>query len=114
MYQVNTRINELLANQTIDIAMLVGEFENILNSGKCVIPQKFVNRVYSVIGYVHTLFLDYNNNKINGEFVDKKMVNLMNTLINYRESYNRDGYGYRLFNSMYDIVKTYFIDIDNV
>lgn len=114
MYQVNSKVNELLANQVIDIAMLLKEFEGIINSGKCVIPQKFIDRVNSVMTYTHNLFVDYNANKVNGDFVETKLVNLMNVLLNYRNSYTPGLYGYRLFNSMYDVVKTCFIDINNI
>ena len=114
MYQVNSKINEKLCNQVIDTALVIKEFEGVVNTGKVMVPQKFIDRVNSVMGYVHQLFMDYNANKLNGLQLQEKMITLMAKLIEYRNSYKVGGYGYRMMNSLFDIVNTTYVTIDDI
>ncbi len=107
MYTVNSHIKDVLADQVIDIVLLKIEANNYD------ISVMFSARIESVIIYVHSLFVDYVNNKFNTMQVEEKEVILMNKLIEYRNSYRVNSYGYRFFNSVYDVVKETFINIAN-
>ena len=114
MYTADFHIKSILADQVIDIALLTIELNNVVKTNNCNVPKKFYTRVDSVLAYVHSLFVDYSNNKLNLSQVDEKEIVLMNKLIEYRNSYRFNSYGYQLFNSMYDVIKETFIKYNNI
>ena len=110
----NAEVRNLLCDQTINIYLLVKDFNVIKNSNNINVPEKFINRVNSVLAYTHNLFCDYANDKTNETFVQEKMINLLNTLVMYRNSYNPQSYGYRLMNSMFDVINETYITIETL
>ena len=108
MYTVNSRIKDILADQVINIVLLKIEANNYD------ISVMFSARIESVTIYVHSLLVDYVNNKLNSTQVEEKEIVLMNKLIEYRNSYKLNSYGYRFFNSVYDVVKETFINCANI
>ena len=104
---------DILCNQVIDIALVAKETNEVINNSqlKCY-PQHFANRVNSVVQYCYNLFMNTNAGKHTEEQVNDLMINLMNTLVRYKNSYNYMSYGYKVMNSLLDIVKNTFVELN--
>jgi len=104
---------DILCNQVIDVALVAKETNEVINNSqlKCY-PQNFVNRVNSVVQYCYNLFMNTNAVKHTEEQVNDLMINLMNTLVCYKNSYNYMSYGYKVMNSLLDIVKNTFVELN--
>jgi len=104
---------DILCNQVIDVALVAKETNEVINNSqlKCY-PQHFANRVNSVIQYCYNLFMNTNAGKHTEEQVNDLMINLMNTLVRYKNSYNYMSYGYKVMNSLLDIVKNTFVELN--
>ena len=104
---------DILCNQVIDIALVSKEAVDTINSASLSIyPSKFIKRINSVVNYVYNLFMDSNNDKYNDDEINELMIYLMNTLIYYKNSYKSNTYGYRVMNSLLDIVKNTFVELN--
>lgn len=102
---------DILCNQVVDVALVAKEANSVINSANLSsYPQKFADRVNSVVQYCYNLFMDAN--KHSDECNNDLMINLMNTLVQYKNSYNVKSYGYRVMNSLLDIVKNTFIELN--
>jgi hypothetical protein len=60
------------------------------------------------------MFINTNNLKHTDEQIDDLMIKLMNKLIIYRNSYLPKRYGYNVMNSLLDIVKNTFVELNKV
>lgn len=104
---------DILCNQVIDVALVVKETkETISNASLSIYPHKFIERINSVLGYCHTLFVNCNNDIHTDEEVNDLLINLMNTLVKYKNSYNEGTYGFKVMNSLLDIVKNTFVELN--
>jgi hypothetical protein len=56
--------------------------------------------------------MNTNAGKHTEEQVNDLMINLMNTLVRYKNSYNYMSYGYKVMNSLLDIVKNTFVELN--
>jgi hypothetical protein len=104
---------DILCNQVIDVALVAKDANDVINNSqlKCY-PQHFANRVNSVVQYCYNLFMNTNSGEHTDEEVNDLLINLMNTLVYYKNSYNPNGYGYKVMNSLLDIIKETFIKIN--
>ena len=104
---------DILCNQVIDVALVAKETNEVINNSqlKCY-PQHFTNRVNSVVQYCYNLFMNTNAEKHTEEQINDLMINLMNTLVRYKNSYNYMSYGYKVMNSLLDIVKNTFVELN--
>ena len=104
---------DILCNQVIDVVLVVKEANDAINNShlKCY-PQRFANRVNSVVQYCYNMFMNINAGKHTEEQVNDLMINLMNTLVQYKNSYRHSAYGYRVMNSLLDIVKNTFVELN--
>lgn len=103
---------DILCNQVIDVALVAKEANSVINNANLSsYPQKFADRVNSVVKYCYNLFMDVD--KHSNECNNDLMVNLLNTLVKYKNSYNPASYGYRVMNSLFDIVKDTFVELNN-
>lgn len=104
---------DILCNQVIDIALVAKEANDVINNSqlKCY-PQHFANRVNSVVQYCYNMFMNTNAGKHTEEQVNDLMINLMNTLVRYKNSYYPSTYAYRVMNSLLDIVKNTFVEFN--
>ena len=104
---------DVLCNQVIDIALVVKETTEIINNSELNnYPQHFINRINSVLQYCHKMFVNTNASKHTEEQINDLMINLMNTLVKYKNSYYPSTYGYKVMNSLLDIVKDTFIELN--
>ena len=104
---------DVLCNQVIDVALVLKEVNDVINSSTSIsFPQKFADRVNSVMQYCYDLFMNTNSGEHTDEEVNDLLINLMNTLVYYKNSYNPNGYGYKVMNSLLDIVKETFVKIN--
>ena len=111
---MNANKIDILCDQVIDVALVVKEAKDKINSATFLAyPQKFVNRIDSVVNYCHNLFVNVNHGKHTEDEVNDIMVYLMANLIEYKLSYNEGTYGNKVMNSLYDIVKTTFVEFNN-
>lgn len=104
---------DILCNQVIDVALVAKETNEVINNSqlKCY-PQHFANRVNSVVQYCYSLFMNTNAGKHTEEQVNDLMISLMNTLVRYKNSYCPSKYAYRVMNSLLDIVKNTFVELN--
>ena len=104
---------DILCDSVIDVALVVKEVKYVIINAKFVnsYPQKFINRIDSVLEYYYTLFINASNRHTDDE-VNDLMINLMNGLVNYKNSYRTESYGYRVMNSLLDIVKSTFVELN--
>ena len=56
--------------------------------------------------------MNTNAGKHTEEQVNDLMINLMNTLVRYKNSYYPSKYAYRVMNSLLDIVKNTFVELN--
>ena len=102
---------DVLCDQVIDVALVSKEAIEVINNSQLEkYPQKFVNRINSVVNYCYTLFM--NANIHNDEQVNDLMVNLLSTLVKYKNSYYSMTYAYKVMNSLLDIVKDSFVELN--
>ena len=109
-------IAELLCNQSIDIALIVKEAERVIDESKFLtaFPEKFLERMWEIQGQVYNLFINYHyNNNLNDNNVNDEMIDLMYTIVEYKHLYRNKSYGYKVMNSLLDVVIETFNDINN-
>ena len=58
------------------------------------------------------MFMNANADKHTDSEVTDLMINLMNTLVRYKNSYRPITYAYRVMNSLLDIVKNTFVELN--
>jgi hypothetical protein len=111
---MNTNKIDVLCDQVIDVALVVKETNEFINSSKVLktYPQRFVDRINSVLQYCYNMFINANASKHTEEQINDLMINLMNTLVKYKNSYYPLTYGYKVMNSLLDIVKDSFIELN--
>lgn len=113
---MNNNVCDVLCNQVINVALVVKEFDETpirVSSAVKVNVIRFINRINSVLSFVEKLFVDYNANRIDDDFVNDKMCELLNTLVNYKNSYKKGNLSYRYMNSLLDIVTEAFVELNN-
>ena len=113
---MNKNFSDVLCNQVIDVALVVKEIEDTpvsISPNAYPNVDKFINRINSVVDFVQTLFTHYESERVNEEFVNDKMVELMNALVNYKNSYKVRGIAYTTMNSLLDIVKDSFVELNS-
>jgi len=104
---------DILCNNVIDVALVTKDALNTIdNANLTEYPQKFVNRINSVVNYCYNMFMNANANKHTDEEINELLVNLLNSLIIYKNSYRKNSYGYKVMNSLFDIVKDTFIEFN--
>ena len=105
---------DVLCDQVIDVALVVKEANEFINSSKVLktYPQHFVERINSVLQYCYNMFMNTNASKHTEEQINNLMINLMNTLVKYKNSYYPLTYGYKVMNSLLDIVKDSFVELN--
>lgn len=104
---------DVLCNQVIDVALVVKESNKVIKDSQLNnYPEKFVNRINSVLNYCYYMFINSYNNKHTEEEINDLMINLMNTLVKYKNSYRSASYGYKVMNSLLDIAKSTFVELN--
>ena len=105
---------DVLCNQVIDIALVVKKTNEVISNSKFVTnyPLHFLERINSVLKYCYNMFVNTNNSKHTDEQINDLMINLMNTLVKYKNSYYPSTYGYKVMNSLLDIVKDTFVELN--
>ena len=104
---------DILCDQVIDVALVSKEAIEVINNAQLnKYPQKFVDRINSVVKYCYNLFIDSNENKHTDERVNDLLIRLMNTIVYYKNSYYPRAYGYKVMNSLLDIVKNTFVELN--
>jgi len=102
---------DVLCDQVIDVALVSKEAIEVINNSQLEkYPQKFVDRINSIVNYCYTLFMDTNIRS--DEQINDLMINLLNTLVKYKNSYYSMTYAYKVMNSLFDIVKNNFVEIN--
>ena len=110
---MNANKIDILCDQVIDVALVVKEATNVIDNSKLsCYPQHFANRINSVVQYCYNMFMNANASKHTEEQINDLMINLMNTLVRYKNSYNPNTYGYKVMNSLLDIVKNTFVEFN--
>lgn len=108
------RILDILCDQVIDIALLNKDaIISIENADLRNYPSRFVERIESVKNCCFKLYVDTDNGKLNYYDINDLMIYLMRALCNYRNSYRKNSYAYRVMNSLLDIVEQSFIEINS-
>lgn len=111
---MNANKIDILCNQVIDVALVTKEANDVINNvNLSQYPKRFVDRINSVVQYCYRMFMDANDNKLTDDRTNDLMINLMNTLVNYKNSYKSTTYGYRVMNSLLDIVKNTFVEFNS-
>ena len=112
---MNKNFIDVLCDQVINVTFVIAEAKdtkvNVSPNAYANIT-KFVDRMDSVWNFVQTLFMDYESGKVDEDFVNDKMIILLNTLVNYKNSYKVGGIAYKTMNSLLDIVKESFIELN--
>ena len=112
---MNKNFINVLCNQVFNVAFVINEAKdtkiNVSPNAYANIT-KFVDRMDSVWNFVQTLFMDYESGKVDEDFVNDKMIILLNTLVNYKNSYKVGGIAYKTMNSLLDIVKESFVELN--
>lgn len=104
---------DILCNQVIDAALVVKEANNVIDNANLThYPEHFVDRINSVVQYCYRMFVNANNYEHTDEEINDLMINLMNTLVHYKNSYYPTSYGYKVMNSLLDITKETFIELN--
>ena len=104
---------DILCNQVIDVALVVKEANEVIENAELLkYPYHFVNRINSVVNYCYNMFINAKANKHNDDEINDLMINMMNTLVRYKNSYNVGTYGYKVMNSLLDIVKNTFVELN--
>ena len=110
---MNTNKIDILCNQIIDVALVSKDaFDTIDNANLTEYPQKFVNRINSVVQYCYNMFMNANAGKHTDDQINELLINLLNNIIFYKNSYHKNSYGYKVMNSLFDIVKDTFIEFN--
>ena len=110
---MNVNKIDILCDQVIDVVLVVKEAQDAINKANLEFyPQKFVNRINSVVKYCYNMFINANTDKHTDEEINDLMINLMNTLVNYKNSYNKGTYAYKVMNSLLDIVNSVFVELN--
>lgn len=110
---MNTNKIDVLCNQIIDVALVVKEAKEVIdNSHVLIYPKHFVNRIDSVVQYCYQMFMDANDYKLTDEKLNDLLIKLMNTLVEYKNSYYPNTYGDKVMNSLLDIVKNTFVELN--
>lgn len=110
---MNTNKINILCDQVIDVALVVKETTNVIDNSKLsCYPQHFANRINSVVQYCYNMFMNANADKHTDAEITDLMINLMNTLVRYKNSYRPITYAYRVMNSLLDIVKNTFVELN--
>lgn len=108
------RILDILCNQVIDIAQINKEAYSVIDNGNLTnYPYRFINRINSVRDYCFNLYVYTDNGKHNYDDVNDLMIHLMRVLVDYRNSYRKESYAYRVMNSLLDVVEQSFIEINS-
>ena len=108
------RILDILCNQVIDVAQINKGAYSVIDNAKLLnYPIRFVNRIDSVRDYCFNLYVYTENGKHNYDDINDLMIHLMRVLIDYRNSYHKNSYAYRVMNSLLDVVEQSFIEINN-
>ena len=111
---MNVNKIDVLCDQVIDVALVVKEANEVINNSKFVTnyPYHFIERINSVLNYCYNMFVNTNNCKHNDEQINDLMIKLMNTIVTYKNSYYPTTYGYKVMNSLLDIVKDSFVELN--
>lgn len=110
---MNTDKIDVLCNQFIDVALVVKEVKEVINNSHVSIyPKHFVNRIDSVVQYCYSIFMNTNAGNHTEEQVNNLMIKLMNTLVEYKNSYYPNTYSDKVMNSLLDIVKNTFVELN--
>ena len=111
---MNVNKIDVLCDQVIDVVLVIKEANETIDSSNFLSyrPQRFINRINSVGNYCYRLFMNANSGNLSDEKTNDLMINLMNALVDYKNSYNLGTYGYRVMNSLLDIIKDNFIELN--
>lgn len=110
---MNTEKIDILCDQVIDVALVIKETNEVINNSNLSnYPQCFINRINSVLKYCYTMFINVNADKHTNEQINDLIIYLMNTLVKYKNSYSPGSYGYKVMNSLLDIIKTTFVELN--
>ena len=110
---MNTDKIDVLCNKIIDVALVVKEAKEVINNSRLTIyPKQFVDRIDSVVQYCYRMFMDANDYKLTDEKTNDLLIRMMNTIVYYKNSYNPNTYGYKVMNSLLDIVKNTFVELN--
>ena len=106
-------IIDILCDQVIDVFLINQEVYSVINNSKLTkYPEKFVKRIDSVQNYCYKLFVEADNGEYNLMEINILLLNLLKNIKEYRNSYNKTSYAYKVMNSLLDIVEESFIDIN--
>ena len=104
----------VLCDQVIDVALVVKETTDVVNNSAHLknYPQKFITRINSVLQYCYNMFINANAARHTDEQINDLMINLMNTIVKYKNSYYPMSYGFNVMNSLLDITKESFVELN--
>lgn len=106
-------IIDVLCDQVIDVFLINQETYSVIdNSNLTKYPEKFVKRINSVQNYCYKLFIETDNGEYNLMEINILLLNLLKNIKEYRNSYNKTSYAYKVMNSLMDVVEESFIDIN--
>ena len=105
---------DILCNLTIDVALIndeaIDKIETAIENGSLEeLPIKFINRIKFATKYCYNLFINACENTDDDEYSDDMLINLMDILVRYKNTYWKEAYAYKVMNSLLDAVKVAFI-----
>jgi len=111
---MNTKKIDILCDQVIDVALVIKETNEVISNSEYVTnyPRHFLERINSVLNYCYNMFVNANNSKHTDEQINDLMIKLMSTIVTYKNSYYPSTYGYKVMNSLLDIVKDTFVELN--
>ena len=99
-------IIDVLCDQVIDVFLINQETYSVIdNSNLTKYPEKFVKRINSVQNYCYKLFIETDNGEYNLMEINILLLNLLKNIKEYRNSYNKTSYAYKVMNSLMDVVE---------
>jgi len=108
-------IADILCNQIIDNGLIINDAYKVINESEFLThrPEKFIARISSIQSYCYVLYYDYQLGKIDNDGINDKMITLMNGVVDYKNSYTKYSYGYKVMNSILSVLIDTFNDINN-
>ena len=107
------KIIDILCNQVIDVALINKEANSKIDASNLTsYPQKFVDRINLIKKTCTDLYIKSDDGVYSLDDINYIMYFLMHVVSMFRNSYHENSYPYRVMNSLLDVIKESFIDIN--
>ena len=108
-------IADILCNQVIDNGLIINDAIKVINESEFLThkPEKFIARLSSIRSYCYKMYYDYQFGYLDIDDINDKMIILMNGVVEYKNSYTKYSYGYKVMNSILSVLVDTFNDINN-